>query len=220
MDSHEYLMDIIRSLQNLDYIKPSEIPNIDLYMDQVTTFMDEHLNASKRHPDDKLLTKTMINNYTKNALLPSPTKKKYSKEHMLLLIFIYYFKNILSINDIQNLFHPLTDRFYNSKDDPSLEEIYSKVFQLEKEQIDNQVKDIIRKYNKSKGTFKEAKNDEDRAFLETFSFICMLSFDVYTKKMIIERLIDQSLSNHTATPEKKSEKPKNKPKEKAKTKES
>ena len=216
IDNHEYVMDIIRSLQNLDYIKPSEIPNIDLYMDQVTTFMDEHLNASKRYPEDKLLTKTMINNYTKNALLPSPTKKKYSKEHMLLLIFIYYFKNILSINDIQNLFHPLTDRFYNSKDNITLEQIYSEVFQMEKEQIDNEVKDVIRKYNKAKGTFQDAKNDEDREFLETFSFICMLSFDVYTKKMIIERLIDKTLSSMDKSSEKGNPKQKEKTKDKEK----
>ena len=87
----EYVRQIIESLQKLDYIKPGEIPNIDLYMDQVTTFMDEHLADAKRFPEDKILTKTMINNYTKNQLLPPPYKKKYSKDHMLLLIFIYYF---------------------------------------------------------------------------------------------------------------------------------
>ena len=70
-------------------------------MDQVTTFMNGHLASSKRNPDDKILTKTMINNYAKNQLLPPPEKKKYSKEHQLLLIFIYYFKNILTIQDIQ-----------------------------------------------------------------------------------------------------------------------
>ena len=86
VSNDHYIMQILRSLQSLDYIKPEEIPNIDLYMDQVTTFMDEHLQGSKRYPDDKLLTKTMINNYTKNSLLPPPEKKKYSKEHMHLLI--------------------------------------------------------------------------------------------------------------------------------------
>lgn len=193
LDKHEYIMEIIRSLQDIDYIKPAQIPNIDLYMDQVTTFMDEHLYASKRHPDDKLLTKTMINNYTKNNLLPSPSKKKYSKEHMLLLIFIYYFKNILSINDIQKLFGPLTERFYSQKDRISLEDIYSEIFNLEKAQIDALVKDVIRKSTKSMDTFQNVEDEEDREFLQTFAFICMLSFDVYTKKMIIEHLIDRSL---------------------------
>ena len=82
------ILDLIRSIQNIDFIKPEDIPNIDLYMDQVTTFMDEHLASSKRFDDDKILTKTMINNYTKNKLIPPPQKKKYSKEHMLSLIHI------------------------------------------------------------------------------------------------------------------------------------
>ena len=72
------ILDLIRSMQNIDFITPEDIPSIDLYMDQVTTFMDEHLVSSKRFDDDKILTKTMINNYTKNNLLPPPNKKKYS----------------------------------------------------------------------------------------------------------------------------------------------
>ena len=76
-------------------------------MDQVTTFMEENLASTKRHEDDKILTKTMINNYAKNKLLPPPEKKRYSREHLLMLIFIYYFKNILSISDIQTLLGPM-----------------------------------------------------------------------------------------------------------------
>ena len=89
ISNENYVKQILRSMTRMDYIKPEDIPDIELYMDQVTTFMDEHLKSYKRFDDDKLLTKTMINNYTKNNLLPSPNKKKYSKEHMLLLIFIY-----------------------------------------------------------------------------------------------------------------------------------
>ncbi|MSS62288.1 DUF1836 domain-containing protein [Lachnospiraceae bacterium WCA-693-APC-MOT-I] len=201
-------MQIIQSLQKLDYIKPEEIPNIDLYMDQVTTFIDEHLSGSKRYPDDKLLTKTMINNYTKNNLLPSPNKKKYSKEHMLLLIFIYYFKNILSISDIQTIFTPLTERFYNHQNDISLEEIYNQIFQLSEEQINSLTKDVIRKYTKAKDTFSDTDNDEDKEFLQTFSFICMLSFDVYVKKVIIEKLIDKTVSGISEPDTKKKKKEK------------
>ena len=93
-------------------IRPEDIPNIELYMDQVTTFMDEHLSGYKRYPEDKILTKTMINNYTKNRLLPPSNKKKYSKEHVFLLIMIYYYKSILSISDIQNLLSTLTDTYF------------------------------------------------------------------------------------------------------------
>ncbi len=67
-------------------------------MDQVTTFMEKHLGELKRYPEDKVLTKTMINNYAKNNLLPSPYRKKYTQEHILLLVFIYYFKNLMSFH--------------------------------------------------------------------------------------------------------------------------
>ena len=89
----ERLQDLFSYLDSLSYIKSGSIPDIPLYMDQVTTFMDEHLARMKRYPEDKVLTKTMINNYAKNNLLPPPLKKKYTKEHMLMLIFIYYFKH-------------------------------------------------------------------------------------------------------------------------------
>ena len=99
IDTNDLLNSILSSISRIDYIKPEDIPNIDLYMDQVTTFMEESLRSTKRYTDDKILTKTMINNYAKNNLLPPPVKKKYSREHVLVMIFIYYFKNILSILD-------------------------------------------------------------------------------------------------------------------------
>ena len=68
----QFVATLLKRLAKLNYIKPGEVPNIDLYMDQVTTFMDEHLSDCKRREDDKILTKTMINNYTKNNLLPPP----------------------------------------------------------------------------------------------------------------------------------------------------
>ncbi|NLP35467.1 MAG: DUF1836 domain-containing protein [Clostridiales bacterium] len=162
-------------------------------MDQVTTFMDEHLKSSKRFSEDKLLTKTMINNYTKNELLPPPIKKKYSKEHMYLLIFIYYFKNILTINDIQNIFNPLTKRYFGKNSDIGLEEIYSEVFRLQEEQTDALTKDMIRKMTKAKESFADVKDKDDHDFLTVFAFITMLCFDVYMRKHMIEKMIDQSL---------------------------
>ena len=63
----QFVATLLKRLAKLNYIKPGEVPNIDLYMDQVTTFMDEHLSDCKRRDDDKILTKTMINNYTKNT---------------------------------------------------------------------------------------------------------------------------------------------------------
>ena len=190
LDYKDMIRTILESLSQVDYIKPEAIPSIPLYMDQVTTFMEEQLQSVRRHPDDKIMTKTMINNYAKNNLIPPPEKKKYSREHILLLIFVYYLKNILSIGDIQTLLHPITEKYFNNKEGLSLPEVYEEVFSLEKDQIDHMVKDIVRSYQIADTTFSDAP-EEDREFLNQFSFIAMLSFDVYLKKQIIERMIDQ-----------------------------
>lgn len=191
IDSEDLLKSILDSFGRIDHIKTEDIPNIDLYMDQVTTFMDKRLRSTSRYPsEDKILTKTMINNYAKNDLLPPPIKKKYSKEHILLLVFIYYYKNILSIGDIQTLLKPITERYFNSSSKLDLEGIYNEVFSLEEEQVEFLKQDVAAKFRQSKETFQDA-TEKDREFLEKFSFICLLGFDVYVKKLLIEKLIDE-----------------------------
>ena len=189
-DLKDFLAQLQEKLKSIDYVKTEDIPNIGLYMDQVTTFMDEQLEACKRYDDDKILTKTMINNYAKNNLLPAPEKKKYSKEHVLTLLFIYYFKNLLSISDIQALLNPITDSYFGNKDDFNMEDVYNEVFHLEKEESEKLLKDLGKKYFIAQHTFEQFP-EEDRSFLQKFSFICLLSYDVYIKKMIIEHTIDQ-----------------------------
>ena len=173
-NNSERLSDILSWLDSISYIKTEKIPEVDLYMDQVTSFMEEHLKRTKRSPEDKALTKTMINNYAKNRLLPAPVRKKYSKEHILLLLFIYYYKNLLSIGDIEQLFS----------------DIYEEVLSREALQMDRLKEDIRAKFEDSCLTFTDT-DSEDQEYLQLFAFISELSFDVYLKKHMIEMLIDQ-----------------------------
>ncbi|MDD6490785.1 MAG: DUF1836 domain-containing protein [Firmicutes bacterium] len=190
IDTEDLINSIIESLNRIHHIKLEDIPNIDLYMDQVTTFMESRLRNSTRNPgEDKILTKTMINNYAKNDLLPPPVKKKYSKEHLILLIFIYYYKGILSINDIQILLKPLTEKYFQTNGDLNLGTIYEEVFSLEKAEVEDLKEDILKKFSTSKETFKDAP-EEDREILQLFSFISMLSYDVYVKRLLIEKMVD------------------------------
>lgn len=178
------------SVDRIEYIKAMDIPDIGLYVDQVTTFMESHLKNTTRDPAaDKILTKTMINNYAKNDLLPPPSKKKYSRDHVLLLIFIYYYKGILSISDIQELLTPITERYFENGKEFDLSRVYEEVFGLEREQKDVLKADVEEKFQIAQKTFEDAP-EEDREFLKIYSFICMLSFDVYVKRLLIEKMID------------------------------
>lgn len=185
------LLKLIEGFHTIDFITPDTVPAIDLYMDQITTFMDTQLASCKRYPDDKILTKTMINNYTKNNLIPPPVRKKYSKEHLLLLIFVYYMKDFLSISDIKTLIGPLTEKFFQREDGGiTLADIYERICSMEKAQLDPIIQDL----NENMGFALEAFGDadeNDRDYLQTFTFICLLSIDVYVKKQLIEHLADK-----------------------------
>lgn len=191
IDTKNLLNSIMESFDRISYVKSSDIPNIDLYMDQVTTFMDKNFRKTTRYPgDDKVMTKTMINNYAKNDLLPPPVRKKYSREHILVLIFIYYYKGILSISDIQTLLGPVTEKFFHKEEAFDIQSVYEEVFQVGYDQIEALKQHVIAEYDCAMGTFEDAP-EENREFLKLFSFICFLSFDVYMKKQLIEKLIDE-----------------------------
>ena len=186
IDTSDLLNSILGSLSRIDYIKPEEVPNIPLYMDQVTTYLNDKFANTKRHEDDNLMTKTMINNYVKSRLLPSPEKKKYTKDHMMVLIMIYFFKNIISINDVNKLITPLLDSYFHNDEIP-LENIINTFLTFAKQC--NLTDSILTEYNECREIFKDA-NVKDKEYLETMGLITMLSYDTFVRKIVIEKLID------------------------------
>ena len=193
-NTKELLTKVMHEMDQINYIPIQDFPNIDLYMDQVTTFMDQHLEKTKRYSEDKLLTKTMINNYTKNDLLPSPVKKKYSKDHIIMLIFIYYMKNFLSITDIRSLLHPMTEMFFEGKGEIDLEEIYQEIYDMQVSQSLSVAKDIVKKAELANETFEQVENTEQQEYLKKYAFACLLSYDIYMKRQMLEHLIDDNFS--------------------------
>ena len=186
----ELLEELLNTVDQLTYVRPEEIPSIDLYMDQVLGFINERMLHLTRNPEeDKIFTKTMINNYAKTKILPAPVKKKYSKDHILLLLLIYYFKGVLSVGDTGDLLGKITSKYFGGKEDFGLEDIYMGVFSLEEHQIEVLRKDVMDKFRIAEETFENAP-EESQEFLKTFAFICLLSFDVFVKKLLIEKLVD------------------------------
>ena len=193
MENKDFYEELLSSLTGMGHIRPEEFPNIDLYMDQVTTFMSEHFMNANHTPDDKILTKTMINNYAKDNLLPAPIKKKYSKDHMIVLLFIYYLKNILSINDIQNIMNPLTERFFGKdkqSEEISMYDIYTNIYDASKKELDNISDDLAHKIQSSKENFTDIENADNKDFLQYFSLMCTLSYDIYVKKQLLASMVD------------------------------
>ena len=158
MYSEDFIQEL---LQEVEKFNINDIPNIDLYMDQVTTYLGDKFKVTKRHKDDKLMTKTMINNYVKSHLLPSPEKKKYSKDHIMALIMIYFFKNIISINDVTKLLTPLFDSYFHNEE-LSLESIINSFLDYIK--TCNLQDSILKEFDDSKKIFEKKRQQSLRGY--------------------------------------------------------
>ena len=193
-------------------IPPEDIPDIGLYMDQVTTFMESKLGDGKRYSDDKVMTKTMINNYTKNHLLPPSDRKKYSRSHIILMIMIYYLKNILSITDIKTVLEPLAEDFFDSENSRgiSVEEIYGEIDKSYNDRSEDTIRDLMDRLQASHGQFNSSGLDKkEQRYLNDLSAICYLGYDIYIRKRLIELLVDNYRSDYPE--EDRSDKKKKKP---------
>lgn len=183
MNTEELIQNVLNDVHSFHL---EDIPNIDLYMDQVTTYLNNKFDSSKRYEDDKLLTKTMINNYAKSRLLPAPEKKKYTKDHMIVLALIFFFKNVISINDVTILLKPLLDKHFHNEEEP-LEDIVNMFLTHVKNS--DMSEPILKEFKDSIEIF-SASDAEDKEYLQTLGLISMFSYDMFIRKMIIEKLID------------------------------
>ncbi len=94
---------ILADILNDEDITNQDIPQIDLYIDQIISLFESKLATGKTRDNEKLLTKTMVNNYSKEGLITPLKGKKYAKEQILQILFIYYLKQTLSIQDIKKV---------------------------------------------------------------------------------------------------------------------
>ncbi|AEF94573.1 Domain of unknown function DUF1836 [Desulfotomaculum nigrificans CO-1-SRB] len=186
------LKKLIEELDLADDIDLSDIPDMELYMEQLLTFFDKKLGHLKRDNTDKIFTKTMINNYTKGGLLPPPQNKKYGKEHIILLILVYNLKNILSFNDIGTLFAPVLKNIEQSDDDiVSLEDIYSTLVDLKRYEFADFRQTFNEKFKLISDKTLSIQNKQEQELAQLFLTVIMLVAQANAAKRMAEQIIDK-----------------------------
>ena len=85
------------SMQDFALPRYEQIPDIGLYLEQVTKYISEYAQALSQPP----LTGSMVSNYVKKGIIKSPVKKQYDREQIAHLMFITLAKSILSLDDLQ-----------------------------------------------------------------------------------------------------------------------
>ncbi|WP_026889722.1 DUF1836 domain-containing protein [Clostridium beijerinckii] len=126
----------INSQKSSNNINLNDFPEIDLYMDQVMQLFESKLSYTKRNDNDKVLTKTMINNYAKGNLLMKIKNKKYTKNHLILMGLIYNLKGALSLTDIKTILSPIIDAFEKEQEYP-LHDIYQSFLNIYDSNLDD-----------------------------------------------------------------------------------
>lgn len=183
-------MDIQKQLEDLhleNQLHSEEVPDLDLYMDQVIQLFESKFVTSKRYEDDKVLTKTMINNYAKAKLFFPIKNKKYSKEHLLLISMIYQMKSVLSIKDIGKTFEKVNKKMQD--EELNLEKFYNNYTQLMDENVSSFEKHLKEQEEQFKTKLdKDLINDE---YLQQVLLITSLTGMSNFYRRAAEKLVDQ-----------------------------
>lgn len=182
------LDDFIEGLDAQKQISLLDVPEIDLYMDQVIQLFENKYKNMKRDENEKVLTKTMINNYAKGKLFIPIKNKKYSKEHLILISLIYQLKGALSINDIKAVLEGVNQKVVN--ENLNLDLFYNSYLHLAARNVTQFKADI---QTKAKDAHEEVEKleDEDAAYLENVLLIISLVNQSNLYRKAAEKLIDQ-----------------------------
>ena len=180
--------EIIKKLALTERVEEKDIPEIDLYMDQVIQIFEQKLSSSKRKENDKVLTKTMINNYAKAKLLMSIKNKKYSKEHLLLMSMIYDLKGSLSISDIKDLFDNIVKKYDEDKE-YDLRSLYKLYLDINNSNYEEFLENIYKQIDCVKGII--ADSEEFNEYEEKLLFICSMVSMSNMYRRVAEAMIDE-----------------------------
>jgi len=181
--------DYINSQKSSNNINLNDFPEIDLYMDQVMQLFESKLNYTKRNDDDKVLTKTMINNYVKGNLLMKIKNKKYTKNHLILMGLIYNLKGALSLTDIKTILTPIVESFEKEQEYP-LNDIYQSfldVYDLNLEDLKNSSNKIHENINNLINNKDKIIGDYAENLLLIFAYVSMSNL----YRRMSEKIIDE-----------------------------
>ena len=144
----------------------------------------------------------MVNNYVKNKVMIPPVKKKYGRDHILLLMVIYYMKSFLSIDDIRSIVGPVSDKYAQPTTKSaeqqaarrhrySMSDVYTELFGYVSRNVERFPEEVEKILDETDNAFMSAP-EEDREMLRRFNVICQLSADIYLRKLLIEKLLDET----------------------------
>ena len=189
MRYEEYLKIQLEKLKKAGLITTSDLPEMNLYIDQVSTVFQKYLDQLDGNLADKYVTKPMINNYAKRGLIARPDGKRYTKDHMIMIAMVIYLRSIFKMEDISKIMKPLIDGFRSEYDDTIRPEV---VFSLAQEATENSRNEFFKGIDESVSVIKNSIEDTDLAGdqrMEVLVLILTLAMRAEMEKYLADRLM-------------------------------
>lgn len=202
MDNIKKTLEVwLNELNNFSFKRYEELPDIELYMDQVVTFLEKQIKIFQNTSLDKQITSSMINNYVKGEVVSAPISKKYNREHLAAIEEVITLKQVLSIAEVKQI---LDERY---KDSPEKGDTFNSFNELQTEKITSTVNEAFKHLN-------DIDDNDTKALVNLaldFSLSAVAYINIAKKILFLTRVYDE-----LNKPEDEKEKDKDKEKDKKK----
>lgn len=193
MRYEEYLSKWAREYEEKGLSDGSSLPEMDLYLDQMVSTLNEELSLYAGEEGGPL-TKSIVSNYAKHHMIPKPDGKRYSRSHMVFLLSAFYLKGGFSMEQIERLMTPLIQSYGSQwDDDADIPAMYKEVIDFVKSSEEDFAERMDRRVQDIKQFLAEKEQDDDLS--ELYMIIMSMIYRSNAERFLAEKLLDEYFPN-------------------------
>ena len=202
MRYEEFLNQVMDKYAKTGLLLPDEMPEVELYMDQVVSLLNKELAVYKEKEQD-VFTKSMVSNYVKHKVLPKPENKKYNKEHMIILNMIFQLKSIFQMDEMKVLFKSFVENYESILEKQyDMEGLYDSLLRSRDKEILQMTNHIHEDIEYVKAVMEEMGTSDDDAH-EIMGVILILAIQSNAYRLMARKLLNEYFIDNKKKSERK-----------------
>ena len=202
MRYEEFLNQVMDKYAKTGLLLPDEMPEVELYMDQVVSLLNKELAVYKEKEQD-VFTKSMVSNYVKHKVLPKPENKKYNKEHMVILNMIFQLKSIFQMDEMKVLFKSFVENHESILEEQyDMEGLYDSLLRSRDKEILQMTNHIHEDIEYVKAVMEEMGTSDDDAH-EIMGVILILTIQSNAYRLMARKLLNEYFIDNKKKSERK-----------------
>ena len=189
MRYEKYAEKLAQEYQKKGLAEGKSIPDIDLYIDQMVSCLNEELALYAKDGEGPV-TKGIVSNYTKHRMIPGPEGKRYTKDHCVYMLLVYYLKSCFSMDQVQRLMKPLLANYNSAWDDRvDMQAYYKEILSAVRESEESVLPQMQARIAKIKKFLADRGSDDDVS--ELILLITTLIMRSNEERYLVEKLLDE-----------------------------